>query len=122
MARKSKNRRISDEIKRLSSLYEDLPENKKKLAEGLIKRAGFMRVECEDLEEFLKENGWAEAFQQSDKCPPYDRARPQGQSYQTLNTSYQKIIKQLNDMLPVVEEKKPESDGFDEFLSINEQI
>jgi hypothetical protein len=115
----SKAARIKREKLRLGKFYENIEPVKKGIAAGLIERAAFMRVECEDLEEDLLEHGWTELFQQSDKCDPYDRARPQGQAYQQLNANYQKIIKQLDGMLPTVE-SKPKSDGFDEFLEMKD--
>lgn len=87
------------EKKRLEQLYVNMDENKKSLAVGLIERAAFMRVHCWELEQDLNANGWTESFQQGDQ-DPYDRARPQGQAYQSLNANYQKIIKQLDAMLP----------------------
>ena len=118
MARKKKETRIKAEKERLLEIYQELPQKKAELAIGLIERAAFMRVECEDLEADLRENGWTESFQQSEKMEPYDRARPQGQSYQTLNTNYQKIIKQLDAMLPPAESAaRPKDDGFEDFVT-----
>lgn len=118
MARKKKETRIKAEKERLLEIYRELPQKKAELAIGLIERAAFMRVECEDLEADLRENGWTEPFQQSEKMEPYDRARPQGQSYQTLNANYQKIIKQLDAMLPPAESAaRPKDDGFEDFVT-----
>lgn len=118
MARKKKENRIKEEKERLLEIYQELPQKKAELAIGLIERAAFMRVECEDLEADLRENGWTEPFQQSEKMEPYDRARPQGQSYQTLNSNYQKIIKQLDAMLPPAESAvRPKDDGFEDFVT-----
>lgn len=118
MARKKKETRIKAEKERLLEIYQELPQKKAELAIGLIERAAFMRVECEDLEADLRENGWTEPFQQSEKMEPYDRARPQGQSYQTLNANYQKIIKQLDAMLPPAESAaRPKDDGFEDFVT-----
>ena len=114
MAAKTKKSRIKSEKKRLLALYAGLPEDKKLLAAGLIERAAFMRVELEDLEADLQENGWTEPFSQGNQ-DPYDRARPQGQSYSTLNSNYQKIIKLLDGMLPE-EPVKAEGDGFEDFV------
>ena len=113
----SKEERIKKEKNRLSRNYRDLADNKKRIAQGLIERASFMRVELEDLEMDLLENGWTEPFRQSEKQDAYDRARPQGQSYQTLNANYQKIIKQLNDMLPATEAKEKTNNPAAEFMS-----
>lgn len=113
---KTKEERIRGEKNRLTRLFKELPEKKKKLTVGLIERAAFMRVELEDLEADLKENGWTEPFQQSEKVEPYDRARPQGQTYNTMNASYQKIMKQLHDMLPTEAPQKQQDDGFEAFV------
>ena len=116
MATKTKKTRVRAEKNRLEKLYADLPENKKRLAAGLIERAAFMRVELEDLEAFLAENGWTELFSQG-KQEPYDRARPQGQTYNTMNGNYQKIIKQLDALLPRDDAPKGDpDDGFDDFV------
>lgn len=113
----SKEERIRKEKNRLSRNYKELADNKKRIAQGLIERAAFMRVELEDLEADLLQNGWTEPFKQGDKQEPYDRARPQGQSYQQLNANYQKIIKQLNDMLPAAETKPKKDDAMAEFVN-----
>lgn len=109
------DQRIKKEKTRLSKFYKDMAPEKKGIAVGLIERAAFMRVQCEDLEIDLNENGWTEMFQQSDKVDPYTRARPEGQTYNTLNANYQKIIKQLDGMLPKAEPKKAD-DGMDDFI------
>ena len=75
-----------------------------------------MRIECEDLEADIKENGWTEMFTQSANVEPYARARPEGQSYQSLNGNYQKIIRQLDSMLPAVAGNS-EDDGFGSFVT-----
>ena len=85
---------------------------------GLIDQAAFMRIECEDMEKDIRENGWTEKFQQSEKLEPYDRARPIGQAYNTTNANYQKIIRQLTLLLPKSKaEPKQEDDGFAGFVS-----
>jgi len=109
------DQRIRKEKARLSKFYKDMATEKKGIAVGLIERAAFMRVQCEDLEIDLNKNGWTEMFQQSDKVDPYTRARPEGQTYNTLNANYQKIIKQLDGMLPKTEPKKAD-DGMDDFI------
>ena len=109
------DQRIKKEKTRLSKFYKDMAPEKKGIAVGLIERAAFMRVQCEDLETDLNENGWTEMFQQSEKVDPYTRARPEGQTYNTLNANYQKIIKQLDGMLPKTE-PKPADDGMDDWI------
>ena len=79
--------------------------------------AGSLLVsELEELEEDLKKNGWAEMFSQGNQ-EPYPRARPQGQSYNTMNANYLKIIQKLDGMLPKEQDGGEDSDGFDDFVS-----
>ena len=111
--------RISQEHRRLMAMYKDMEKPKKTIATGLIGRAAFMRVQLEDLELDLLENGWTEPFSQGNQ-EPYDRARPAAQIYNSTNANYQKIIKQLDGMLPKTMEptsKKDDDDGFDDFVN-----
>lgn len=114
-------KRIKKEKNRLAKFYKNLEPSKKGIAMGLIERAAFMRVQLEDLEKDLNEKGWTEPFKQG-SAPAYDRARPAGQTYNTLNGNYQKIIKQLDAMLPELPVAAPEDDGFDEFTSERPEI
>ena len=115
--KKSKPNRIKAEKERLEQIYAALPENKKNLADGLISTAAFVRIELEDLQEDLTLHGWTELFSQGNQ-KPYDRARPQGQAFNATFANYQKVIKQLDAMLPK-EATKPqtEDDGFDDFVN-----
>ena len=108
-----KSARIKKEENKLKRIFRDLPENKKRTVEGLIKRAAFMRASLEDFEEDLDANGFVEEFRQGEKQEPYERKRPAADLYNTMNTSYQKIIKQLTDLLP---EEKQERDELLDFL------
>lgn len=115
---KTKEQRIKTERNRLLKIYKGLPKAKLALAEGLIESAAFKRVEMQDLQAFLEKNGWTEMFSQGNQ-KPYARSRPEGDKYVSLDTAYQKAIKQLDAMLPR-EEPKAEgdpNDGFDDFVT-----
>ena len=107
-----KDGRMQKEERKLKKIFKDIDENKKKTVEGLIKRASFMKASLEDFEIDLDQNGFVESFQQGEQ-KPYDRKRPVADLYNTMNTSYQKIIKQLTDLLP---EGKEETDELLEFV------
>ncbi len=92
-------RRIKMEEKRLEKAFKDIDEKRKATTRGLIQRAAFMRVSLEDLEEDLNKNGLTEWFSQGDQ-EPYQRERPATKIYNNMNASYQKIVKQLTDLLP----------------------
>ena len=114
MREKTKDERIKAEERRLTEIYGDLKSEKKmKAAQGLIRRAAYMRVMLEECESDIVENGLTEKFSQGDQ-EPYDRKRPIADLYSAMNTSYQKIIKQLTDLLPT--EEKKEADPFLDYI------
>lgn len=110
MAKKTRESRITSEKRRLEKIFSNIEDGKKQAVSGLIERAAFMRVQLEDLEIFLNANGWTELFSQSDRCAPYVRQRPEGQTYISLNAGYQKIIRQLADVVPDDSSKDAEAE------------
>jgi hypothetical protein len=114
-----KRKRQSKEEKRLRQSYKDLPPGLMRVADGLIRRAAFMRIALEDYEADLSENGYVEMFSQSANAPPYERKRPVAELYSTMNANYQKIIKQLTDLVPPappLPKQVPEKDEFEKLL------
>jgi len=115
----AKKKRISKEERRLRGSYGKIPEELMKVADGLIRRAAYMRVTLEDYEADLDDKGYVEMFSQSERTDPYERERPVARLYNTMNKNYQSIIKQLADMLPkeaLAPGKKGDvDDGFDDF-------
>lgn len=115
MKEKTKEERIKAEERRFTKIYGNLKTEKKmKVAQGLIRRAAYMRVMLEECENDIVENGLTEKFSQGDQ-EPYDRKRPIADMYASLNTSYQKIIKQLTDLLPT--EEKKQADPFLDYIN-----
>ena len=106
----TRDARISKEEKRLTNIYNGIEGDKLKIIDGLVKRSAFMRIELEDLETDLNKNGFVEEFSQSDRVEPYQRKRPAASIYISLNSAYQKIIKQLSDLLPDIEPEKPQDE------------
>lgn len=99
-----KDKRCKKEERRLKEIFGIKPkvELSKKLrtAIHLIERAAFYHVALEELEKDIEQNGSTEFFQQSDNQPGYDRKRPAYDQYLSSTSQYQKIIKQLTDLLP----------------------
>lgn len=109
--------RISREDKRIRAQFADISEKKLELVDGLIRRAAFLRVKLEDLEKDIADNGLTEKFSQGKDQTPYDRRRPNADLYYNFNSSYQKTIKQLTDLLPKEQAVDNTSDGFEEFVA-----
>jgi hypothetical protein len=117
------NRRIKREFRRLSDVYSKIEVEKKRTVEGLIEQAAYMRITLQDLIEDLKENGFTEPFKQGKDQEPYDRKRPNADLFNTLNANYQKIIKQLTDLLPkTAVPSNLIDDGFEGFLYDREDV
>lgn len=113
-ALEEREKKIKKEKNRLIGLFKGIDETKKKTVLGLIDRASFLRVLLEELEADINQHGAVELFSQGDQ-EPYQRERPAAKIYKSQNDSYQKIIKQLTDLLPKEEGPKKGGDPFDEF-------
>lgn len=114
----AKKRRITAEEKRLRESYKKIPDDLMRVADGLIRRAAYMRVTLEDYEIDLDNGGYVEQFTQSEKTKAYERERPVARLYNQMNRNFQQIIKQLSDMLPKPDPEKdpPKDDGFEAFV------
>ncbi len=113
----AKKRRITAEEKRLRENYKNIPEDLMGVADGLIRRAAYMRVTLEDYEADLDAGGYVELFTQSKETAAYERERPVARLYNQMNRNFQQIIKQLSDMLPKYEGEKEPDDGFEDFVN-----
>lgn len=107
---------IKKEKDRLSRQFSKIEKRKKQVVLGLIDRAAFLRVTLDELEEDIRIYGCTELFQQGENQEPYKRKRPEADVQNSFNGNYQKIIKQLTDLLPKEEAKTEKSDGFNEFV------
>ena len=116
-----KEAKIKKEKARLNKIYADIDSKKKSAVQGLIERAAHMRVTLDEFAKDLDENGFVESFSQGDQ-EPYERKRPTADLYKTMNTAYQKAIKQLTDLLPKEERAAPADDGFDDFVNEREEV
>ncbi|MGG0261503.1 hypothetical protein ABEY48_15015 [Bacillus mycoides] len=99
---------VNKEKNRLQRLFKDIPPNKLKVVEGLIIQAARLRVLLDEMWVDISENGDYELFSQSDKTDPYERDRPVARFYNTRDQSYQRVIKQLTDLLPADTPSKEE--------------
>lgn len=110
----TKDERIKKEINRLKRLLKNLPPDRMRSAEGLVKRIAFMQVTLEDLEADINENGTVEMFSQTPGVE-YERERPAVKIYNTTIKNYTTACKQLLDLLPE-NKPKPEADELMQFV------
>lgn len=104
---------VKKEKNRLNRLFKDVPKNKLKTAEGLIIQAARLRILLDEMWIDITENGDVELFSQSEKQDPYERERPIAKLYNSRDQSYQRIIKQLTDLIPEEKMSGNSNDGSD---------
>lgn len=110
--------RVRREVTRLNKIFAARNHEEKEYLAGLIKRAAWMKVQLEDMEKDLEQNGLTEMFTQSENAPPYERERPKARLYNSINKNYQTIMKQLADFLARSDtSSKPPDDGFEDFCN-----
>ncbi|QFR06378.1 hypothetical protein GA597_06000 [Staphylococcus haemolyticus] len=97
---KERDKLVKKEERRLLKIFKDIPEDKRKVTEGLITQAARSRVMLNYMWQDIQENGEYEMFQQSQNVPAYERERPVARLYNTRDQSYQRALKQLTDLLP----------------------
>lgn len=105
---KERERLVKNEKNRLLRLFKDTPESKLKTVEGLIIQAARLRILLDEMWIDISEKGDVEMFSQSDKQKPYERERPIAKLFNSRDLSYQRIMKQLTDLMP---DKKSDEDN-----------
>lgn len=108
---------VKKEKNRLNRLFKDIPEKKKKAVEGLVIQAARLRVLLDEMWIDISENGDYELFSQSENQVPYERERPIAKLYNARDASYQRVMKQLTDLIEVAPSNNgklpPAQDGSD---------
>ena len=87
------------EKKKLEKIIQNIPEDKKKLVEGLIADASFMAEQLEVLRDHIKANGWSETYQNG-ATQFGKKTSVEADMYVKVQKAYSSVIKQLTDFLP----------------------
>lgn len=103
---KSKEAAIKAEQKRLTEIFEEIPENKKKLVAKLIDNAAFMAATLEELQDNINKGG-AVFTSKNGNGFEIVQEHPAQKSYNIMVGKYATIIKQLESMLPSSEVTAP---------------
>lgn len=106
-----KAKKIKTELTRLKKVFKDLPEDKRKIVDGLIQEAAFMRATLEETREIIDREGVIELFEQG--AQRFLREHPATKVYASLVNRYSAVIKQLIDLLP---DSKGVDNGADELM------
>lgn len=95
----SKDNEIKKEIKNLNAIFKDIPDDKKKLVDGLIQNAAFMKVTLLELQRDVLENGAMIAVQSGNGFDTI-KDNPAQKAYTTMISRYIAITAQLQTLLP----------------------
>jgi len=113
MEKIDKEKRFKREKSRLNRILKDLSKDKKKMAEGLISQAAFMRVTLEELQEIMNTDGPVELFEQGSQR--ILREHPAAKTYNTMVRNYTAVCKAMFSLLPE-EQKQVAADELMEFI------
>ena len=120
-----KSRRVTASKKdksRLAKQFKEIDKKSRAVVDGLIEQAAFLRVQLQELADDININGTTELFAQGKDQEPYERQRPAANVYNSMNANYQKIIKQLNELLPKSAPKTQTADGFVDFINGRDEV
>lgn len=106
----SKKTNVTKEYNRLKSLFQNSDENKKKMVDELFKKAAFLKVQLDELQEKIAEEGVTFV---NDKGVP--GINPSYKAYLQSVSTYQGIIKTLNTIFG--KQLEDEGDEFEAFMS-----
>ena len=96
---KTKEERISEELKRISDLFPDLDSKQRSAIMPLIQNAAFMKVSLEDLQEIINRDGVTEVYQNGANQYGVKQSAAV-QSYNVMIKNYAAAIKTISSMIP----------------------
>jgi len=86
------------ELLKLNKIFKNLPNDKKRMAEGLKLQAAFMVSTLAELQEILNNDGAIEKFEQG--AQKLLREHPAAKTYNSMIKNYALVCKHLFDLLP----------------------
>ncbi|MET1247645.1 hypothetical protein ABWW58_02515 [Sporolactobacillus sp. STCC-11] len=113
LSKKKQDELINSEIDRLTEIYKDISEDKKKAAQRLIERVAFMTITLQILEDTIKTKGPTYLLVQGSQRMLIEN--PAQKSYNAMINRYTAAMDKLINLLP--KNDGDEDDGFDEFVN-----
>ena len=109
--RENREKYVKKEVKRLTKLFETIPDDQKEVVKQLIQNAGFMSATLDELMNTINENGIKEEYKNGANQFGY-KDSVEVKTYNAMIKNYMAVIKQLNDLLPNQNNLKDEFDRF----------
>lgn len=91
------------EQKKLALIVAAMPDDKRKITEGLVADAAFMAEQLEKLRAHITEHGWSEEYKNGENQFG-KKSSVEADAYIKIQKSYASTIKQLTDLLPASNE------------------
>jgi len=109
-----KEKRIKKEIRRLRRILRNLPKDRMRAVDGLIREAAFMAVTLAETRAIIDREGILEPFEQGTQ--KFIREHPATKVYNTMINRYASVCKQLFDMIPDKDKTKETEDELIKFI------
>ena len=107
--------RILREQKRLMKIFENLPEERKKLSQKLIERAAYMLISIENMEAEIKKNGLLVRMPQGKY--EIEIAHPLINTHNATIKNYVSLTKQIFDLIPPTEAREKAGEEINKFIN-----
>jgi len=107
------NKLIQAETDKIRDIFEDISDDKKRIADRLIERVAFMTITLKILEDDVKSKGPTYLFEQGSQRMMVEN--PSQKSYNTMINRYTAACKELFNLLPK-EIAVEQDDGFEAFI------
>lgn len=107
----SKKEIYQQELEKLTEIFKEVDESKRKLVEGLIEDAAFLRAENYVLKQLIEKTGMVKIHPNQ---PDLQKPIETGKQYLKNINSYSVVIKTLNGVL--MKSTVEGEDAFDEFI------
>lgn len=96
---KSKEKRIAEELKRISIWFSDMDENQRAVIDPIMQNSAFMKVTLDDLQEIINKEGVVDHYQNGANQYGMKQSATL-QSYNALVKNYAAVNKTLYSVLP----------------------
>jgi Zn-dependent oligopeptidase len=107
------DKKICKDMKQLNKLVDLVPQDRKSIAENLVKELSFMAKTLDELKATVEKNGAVDLFKQG--VQEFYRESPALKAYNTTIQRYSLLYKQLTDLLPK-HEAEPKKNEFYKFM------
>ena len=105
---KTKIKEFSKDLKQFEEILKIIPDERKQIAQNLIKEIYFMMKTLEDLRKTIEETGTVDLFEQGKQ--KFMRESPALKAYNTTIQRYSLLYKQLESMIPKSQEENTQNE------------